>query len=87
MYCYLFYEFYTPTQTSHSIYNWWKDIWLPAAGAIAIPLLVWWLSWLFGASRAEQQKELRDLRNNLNLLSSILLSTFQSLLSLKEYIR
>ena len=84
MYCYLFYEFYTPTQTSHSIYNWWKDIWLPAAGAIAIPLLVWWLSWLFGASRAEQQKELRDLRNNLNLLSSILLSTFQSLLSLKE---
>lgn len=84
MYCYLFYEFYTPTQTSHSIYNWWKDFWLPAAGAIAIPLLVWWLSWLFGASRAEQQKELRDLRNNLNLLSSILLSTFQSLLSLKE---
>ncbi len=84
MCCYLFHEFYTLTQTSHSIYDWSKDIWLPAAGAIAIPLLVWWLSWLFGASRAEQQKELRDLRNNLNLLSSILLSTFQSLLSLKE---
>lgn len=77
-------NFTTSVQSSITTYDWWKDIWLPAAGAVAILLLVWWLSWLFGASRAEKQKELRELRDNLNLLSSILLSTFKSLLSLKE---
>lgn len=58
---------------------WWKETGLPIMDAIAIPLIVWWLSWLFGASRAEKQKELRELRNNLNLLLSISISTVHSL--------
>lgn len=66
-------------------YDWFKDIWLPAAGAILIPVAIAFFTWWFGASRSEKQKELRELRDNINLLSSILLSTFKSLLSLKKH--
>lgn len=72
-------NFTTSTQSSTTAYDWWKDIIIPLIGAIAIPLLIWWLSWLFGASRAEKQKELRELRDNLNLLLSISVSTVHSL--------
>ena len=69
----------------HSTYDWFSDIWIPAAGAILIPIAIAFFTWWFGASRAEKQKELRELRNNLNLLSSILLSTFNALLLLKKH--
>lgn len=65
-------------------YDWFRDIWIPGAGAILIPVAVAFFTWWFGASRTEKQKELKDLRDNLNLLSSILLSTFKSLLLLKK---
>ena len=65
------------------IYNLLKDIIIPTAGAIAIPLLVWWLSWLFGAGRAEKQKELRYLRDHLNLLLSVCLDGIFKLQSLR----
>lgn len=67
-----------------SIYNLLKDIIIPTMGAITIPLLVWWLSWLFGAGRAEKQKELRHLRNHLNLLLSVCLDGICKLQSLRR---
>ena len=64
---------------------WWKNYGIPLIGAIAVPLLIWGLTWYYGAEKAEERKEKRELRDNLNLLLSILLSTFKSLLSLKEH--
>ena len=60
-------------------YDWFRDIWLPAAGAILIPVAIAFFTWWFGASRAEKQKELRDLRDNLNLLTSISMATLNSI--------
>ena len=77
-------NFTTSTQSSTTAYDWWKDIIIPLIGAIAIPLLIWWLSWLFGASRAERQKELKELRDNLNLLLSVLYASIQPLIDLKQ---
>lgn len=54
----------------HTIYDWGKDYGIP----FLIPLLVWWLTWLYGAGRAEKQKELNELRDNLNLLISLICS-------------
>jgi hypothetical protein len=51
----------------HSIWEWCKDILIPAIGAVFIPILIWY----FGAVRAEQQKELHQLRDKLNLLLSL----------------
>ena len=50
---------------------WWKDYGIPLLGAVAIPLLVWFLTWYYGADKAEKRKEMRELRDNLNLLLSI----------------
>lgn len=56
-------------------YDWFRDIWLPAAGAILIPVAIAFFTWWFGASRAEKQKEMKELRDNLNLLLSVCLSS------------
>lgn len=48
----------------NSTYDWWKDIWIPAIGAIAIPVTIAFFTWWFGASRAEKIKE-----NNANTAS------------------
>ena len=53
---------------TYTSWEWWKDIIIPTTGAIGMPLLVWVLTWYYGAGRAEKQKELRVLRDNLNLL-------------------
>lgn len=63
---------------------WWKETGLPVMDAVAIPLLIWWLSWLFGASRAEKQKELIELRNNLNLILSVCLDAISKLIGLRS---
>lgn len=68
----------------HSTYEWFKDIWLPAAGAILIPVAIAFFTWWFGASRAEQQKELEKLRDNLNLLLSVCLDTIEKLAVLRK---
>ena len=63
-------------------YDWVKDIWLPAAGAILIPLAIAFFTWWFGASRAEKQKEMQELRDNLNFLVSTSLASINGLIFL-----
>ena len=58
---------------------WWKDYGIPLLGSILIPTSVWY----FGSVRAEKQKELRELRNNLNLLLSFCLDTISKLTDLR----
>lgn len=65
-------------------FEWWSEIWLPAIGVIAIPLLIWGLTWFFGAGRAERKKQEQELQNSLNFLSSVCLSTLVDLLGLKK---
>lgn len=60
-------------------YDWFRDIWLPAAGAILIPVAIAFFTWWFGASRAEKQKEMKELRENLNFLVSISLGSINGL--------
>ena len=52
---------------------WWKDYGIPLLEAVAVPLLVWFLTWYYGAEKAEERKEKRELRDNLNLLLSVCL--------------
>lgn len=66
-------------------YDWFKDIWLPAAGAILIPVAIAFFTWWFGASRSEKQKELKELRDNLNLLLNLVGINIVSLLSTHRY--
>lgn len=65
---------------SHSLWEWFKDIIIPTAGAVAIPVMVWY----FGSVRAEEQKELRQLRDKLNLLLSLCLDSIFKLISLRS---
>ncbi|MBO7244630.1 MAG: hypothetical protein J6V53_05065 [Alphaproteobacteria bacterium] len=69
----------------YSTYDWFKDIWLPAAGAILIPVAIAFFTWWFGASRSEKQKELRELRDNLNLLLNLVGINIVDLLSTHRY--
>ncbi len=65
---------------SHSLWEWVTEFIIPTVGAIAIPVLIWY----FGSSRAESQKELRQLRDRLNLLLSLCLDGIFKLISLRE---
>lgn len=71
----------------HSTFSWWAEIWIPAIGAIVIPISIVFFTWFFGASRAEKQKELETLRNNLNFLISVSLTSINSLNFLSEKIK
>ncbi len=66
--------------------KWWKDYGIPLLGAIAVPMLIWLLTWFYGAGRAEKQKELTELRDNLNLLISLLCGYATSLFTLRRKI-
>ena len=63
----------------HTLYDWFRDIWLPVTGAILIPIAVAFFTWWFGASRFEKQKEIQELRENLNFLVSISLGSINGL--------
>lgn len=63
---------------------WWKDYGIPLLGAIGVPMLVWLLTWFYGAGRAEKQKELEKLRDNLNFILSVSLDTISKLISLRN---
>ena len=70
--------------TTYFTYDWFRDIWLPAAGAILIPVAIAFFTWLFGAERAEERKERSTLRDNLNFLKSMAFGTISSLIGLRE---
>ena len=69
------YDFFEGIICSHSLWEWFKDIIIPAAGAIAIPVLIWW----FGAEKAEERKNQRLLNERLNYLYAILYISNQNL--------
>lgn len=71
--------------TEHTLYDWFKDIWLPAAGAILIPVAIAFFTWWFGASRLEKQKEMQELRDNLNLLMNLIGVNIVNLLAVQKY--
>lgn len=77
-------NFTASAQSSITTYDWWKDIIIPLIGAIAIPLLIWLLTRYYGADKAEERKEKKELRDNLNLLLSVLSTTFDPLIDLKK---
>lgn len=66
---------------------WWKDYGIPLLGAIGVPMLVWLLTWFYGAGRAEKQKELEKLRDNLNFLVSVSLASLNTLIFLGNKIK
>jgi hypothetical protein len=65
-------------------YNWFRDIWIPGAGAILIPVVTVFFTWWFGASRAEKNKEIQELRDSLNFLSSLLSVNIMKLIGLRR---
>ena len=40
----------------HTSWDWWKDIIIPATGAIWIPIIVWLLTKHYGVDKAEEIK-------------------------------
>lgn len=64
--------------------QWWKDYGIPLFGSIATPMLIWGLTWFYGAGRAEKQKELEKLRDNLNFILSVSVDTISKLISLRN---
>ena len=65
-------------------YDWFRDIWIPGAGAVLIPLAIAFFTWWFGASRAEKNKEKQELKDNLNFLMSMSLLALDGLIFLDE---
>ena len=77
-------NFSTSTQSSITAYDWCKDIIIPLVGTIGVPLVVWLLTRHYGADKAEERKELRKLRDNLNLILSVCLDAISKLTSLRS---
>lgn len=44
---------------------WWKDYGIPLIGTVGVPLVVWILTRYYGADKAEERKEIRQLKDNL----------------------
>ena len=64
----------------------WSDIIIPTAGAIFIPLVVLWLTWLFGSSRAEKLAERQQNERNLIYLRSLLVHALKDFLMFRNNI-
>lgn len=73
--------------TLYFSYDWWRDIWLPMAGAILIPLAIAFFTWFFGANRAEKEKDFLRNKAALNYLKSICCYTIVNLLTLRKAIK
>ena len=63
---------------------WWKDYGIPLIGTVGIPLVVWILTRYYGADKAEERKELRQLRDNLTFLKAIIRENTKKFLALRE---
>lgn len=63
---------------------WWKDYGIPLIGMVGIPLVVWILTRYYGADKAEERKELRQLRDNLTFLKAIIRENTEKCLALRE---
>lgn len=68
----------------YTYYDYFRDIWIPGAGAILIPVATVFFTWWFGASRAEKNKEIQELRDSLNFLSSLLSVNIMKLIGLRR---
>ena len=66
--------------------NWWKNFGLSLLGSVGVPLTIWLLTRYYGADKAEERKELKELRNNLNLLLSLLYSNIEKMSILREHL-
>ena len=64
----------------------WSEIVIPAAGAILIPLLILWLTWFFGSSRAERIAEKQKNEENLIYLRSLLVHALKDFLMFRNNI-
>ena len=64
----------------------WSDIVIPTLGAILIPLLILWLTWLFGTSRADQKAEKQRNEENLIYLRSLLFHALKDFLMFRNKI-
>lgn len=64
----------------------WSEILIPAAGAVFIPLLIVWLTWFFGSSRAEKLKEKQSNEENLIYLRSLLFHALKDFLMFRNNI-
>lgn len=71
----------------YPLYEQLRDIWIPAAGAILIPVAIAFFTWFFGASRAEKQKELLRSKAALNYLKSVCCYTVVNLLTLRKAVK
>lgn len=71
----------------YPLYEQLRDIWIPAAGAILIPVAIAFFTWFFGASRAEKQKELLRNKAALNYLKSVCGYTVVNLLTLRKAVK
>lgn len=56
----------------HTLWDWWKDIIIPAMGAIGIPIIVWLLTKHYGMDKAEERKLKQSISDNANYLLAVL---------------
>lgn len=71
----------------YSLYEQLRDIWIPAAGAVLIPVAIAFFTWFFGASRAEKQKDLLRNKAALNYLKSVCSYIIVNLLTLRKAVK
>lgn len=64
----------------------WSEIVIPSIGAIVIPLLIVWLTWYFGSSRAEKIAEKQQNESKLIYLRSLLLHAIKDFLMFRNNI-
>ena len=56
----------------HTLWDWWRDIVIPAMGAIGIPIIVWLLTKHYGMDKAEERKLKQSISDNANYLLAVL---------------
>lgn len=85
----LIYVIITNMQILKSIFCTWKgwgELIIPAIGAIVIPLLIVWLTWYFGSSRAERIAEKQQNESKLIYLRSLLIYAIKDFLMFRNNI-